>query len=60
MERKSLLAYACNRVYNGSNIHAGTEMIQTIYDAHPEAIEENCIASNIHYQRQYEHSSIGS
>ena len=27
MERKSLLAYACNRVYNGSNIHAGTEMI---------------------------------
>ena len=48
MERKSLLHFACNGVYNGSNIHAGTEMIQTIYDAHPEAIEENCNSSNIH------------
>ncbi|KAK1732315.1 ankyrin repeat domain-containing protein [Skeletonema marinoi] len=46
MERKSLLHFACNGVYNGSNFHAGTEMIQTIYDAHPEAIEENCISSD--------------
>eukprot|EP00984_Skeletonema_dohrnii_P037012 scaffold38615_cov155-Skeletonema_dohrnii-CCMP3373.AAC.2 len=48
MGRKSLLHFACNRAYNASNFHAGTEMIETIYDAHPEAIEENCISSNIH------------
>eukprot|EP00984_Skeletonema_dohrnii_P023860 scaffold12953_cov123-Skeletonema_dohrnii-CCMP3373.AAC.15 len=45
--RKSLLHCACNRVYNDSTIDAALEIIKAIYDAHPEAIEENRIASVI-------------
>eukprot|EP00985_Skeletonema_marinoi_P000356 scaffold126_cov142-Skeletonema_marinoi.AAC.12 len=37
----SLLHYACNLVYNDSNMVAGTQVIKVIYDAHPEAIEKN-------------------
>eukprot|EP00984_Skeletonema_dohrnii_P008975 scaffold3366_cov129-Skeletonema_dohrnii-CCMP3373.AAC.4 len=42
-----LLYFTCQRDYNDSNIHAALEVIQAIYDAHPEAIEDNAIASHI-------------
>ena len=37
----SLLRYACVVQHNVSSIEAGVQMIKAIYDAHPEAIEEN-------------------
>eukprot|EP00985_Skeletonema_marinoi_P018095 scaffold10048_cov66-Skeletonema_marinoi.AAC.3 len=43
-----LLHFACHREYTDSNIHAALEMIKIIYDAHPEAIEDNNITSDIH------------
>eukprot|EP00985_Skeletonema_marinoi_P006702 scaffold2911_cov73-Skeletonema_marinoi.AAC.3 len=49
---KSLLRFACHREYNDSNIEAAVEIIQAIYDAHPEAIEENRIASDIQLYHQ--------
>ena len=50
---KSLLRYACQQNYNDSNIDDGIEIVKIIYDAHPEAIEDNSIASNIqHYHQQ--------
>jgi hypothetical protein len=45
---RSLLYFACHREYNDSNIQAGIQIIEVIYDAHPEAIEKNDFASNIH------------
>eukprot|EP00984_Skeletonema_dohrnii_P035603 scaffold35595_cov189-Skeletonema_dohrnii-CCMP3373.AAC.1 len=49
----SLLHFACCMEYNDSTIDVGIQiMIKVIYDAHPEAIEEDCIASNI--QRWHE------
>eukprot|EP00984_Skeletonema_dohrnii_P011170 scaffold4432_cov108-Skeletonema_dohrnii-CCMP3373.AAC.3 len=57
---KSLLYYACRTGYNDSNIEAGIEAIKAIYDAHPEAIEENTIASNIHDRHQLVQSFINS
>ncbi len=46
---KSLLHFACDEMrYNSSKIEAGIEIIKAIYDAHPGAIEDNRIASNIH------------
>ena len=45
---RSLLYFACHREYNDSNIEAGIQIIKVIYDAHPEAIEDNEIMSNIH------------
>ena len=44
---RSLLYYACTREYNNSNITAGIQIIKTLYDAHPEAIENIRIVSNI-------------
>ena len=43
----SLLHYACGMQHNDSNIDAGIQMIKTLYDAHPEAIEDDRIAANI-------------
>jgi len=57
---ESLLYYACRAGYNDSNIEAGIEAIKAIYDAHPEAIEENTIASNIHDRHQLVQSFINS
>ena len=48
-QEKSLLHFACDKMrYNSSKIEAGIEIIKAIYDAHPGAIEDNRIASNIH------------
>jgi len=47
-----LLYWACRLDYTDSNIHAGIEVIQAIYDAHPEAIEDNSIASDIQRYHQ--------
>eukprot|EP00984_Skeletonema_dohrnii_P023521 scaffold12609_cov132-Skeletonema_dohrnii-CCMP3373.AAC.6 len=52
VNRMSLLHFACQRNYNDSNIEAGIQIIKAIYDAHPEAIEDNNIASNIHHWHQ--------
>jgi len=49
---ESLLYFACNLAYNDSNIEAGIQVIKGIYDAYPEAIEDNNIASNIHRYHQ--------
>ena len=52
---QSLLRVACGRKYNDSNIEAGIGMIETLYDAHPEAIESTRMAANIqsfHHQVQ--------
>jgi hypothetical protein len=38
--------------YTDSNIHAGIEVVKAIYDAYPEAIEENRIASSIQRYRE--------
>eukprot|EP00984_Skeletonema_dohrnii_P009537 scaffold3651_cov128-Skeletonema_dohrnii-CCMP3373.AAC.4 len=45
---KSLLHDACHREYTDSNIHVAFEIIQLIYDAHPEAIEDDEMVSDIH------------
>eukprot|EP00984_Skeletonema_dohrnii_P031478 scaffold24019_cov159-Skeletonema_dohrnii-CCMP3373.AAC.3 len=45
--RMSLLHCACFMEYNDSTVDAGIQIIKAIYDAHPEAIEEDCIASSI-------------
>ena len=44
----SLLHFACGKRYGHSNIEAGIQMIKVLFDAHPEAIEDNRIATNIH------------
>ena len=46
-QRRSLLHYACDEEYNETNVEAGIQMIETIFDAHPEAIEDNRITANI-------------
>jgi len=43
----SLLRVACELEPNDSNIEAGIQMIKEIYDAYPEAIEDDRIASDI-------------
>ena len=51
----SLLGYACGRQYNDSRIGAGIQMIEAIFDAHPEAIEDITISADIesfHHQVQ--------
>mmetsp|Transcript_21138 Transcript_21138/g.32636 ORF Transcript_21138/g.32636 Transcript_21138/m.32636 type:complete len:364 (+) Transcript_21138:497-1588(+) len=57
---KSLLHYACHLSYNDSNIEAALEVIHAIYDAHPEAIEENRIASDIQRYHQRVQTFINS
>ena len=44
---RSLLYYACRNQYNDSNIGAGIQMIETIFDAHPEAIGNTRMVDNI-------------
>eukprot|EP00984_Skeletonema_dohrnii_P018794 scaffold8870_cov126-Skeletonema_dohrnii-CCMP3373.AAC.1 len=56
----SSLHYACRKRYNDSNIEAALEVLQTIYDAHPEAIEENRIESTIHRYHQQVRAFINS
>ena len=51
-EGKSLLHFACEREFDDSNIKAGIQVIKIIYDAHPEAIEDNRIASDNHRYHQ--------
>ena len=41
---KSLLQYACGREYKDSNIETGIQIIRILFDAHPEAIENDRIA----------------
>ncbi|KAK1734110.1 ankyrin repeat domain-containing protein [Skeletonema marinoi] len=57
---KSLLHYACRKRYNDSNIDAALEIIEAIYDTHPEAIEENRIASDIQRYHQQVQTFINS
>eukprot|EP00984_Skeletonema_dohrnii_P030069 scaffold21178_cov98-Skeletonema_dohrnii-CCMP3373.AAC.9 len=52
VDGESLLKWACRKRYNDSTIAAALKVIETIYDAHPEAIEENRISSDI--QRYHE------
>eukprot|EP00984_Skeletonema_dohrnii_P037697 scaffold40039_cov205-Skeletonema_dohrnii-CCMP3373.AAC.1 len=48
----SLLYFACRWEYNDSTIEAALERIKVIYDAYPEAIEEDSIASTIRHYHQ--------
>jgi len=48
LERVSLFAWAYFLQYNDANIEVALEVIKAIYDAHPEAIETDIIASNIY------------
>ena len=57
---RSLLHYACRKEYIGSNIEAGIQIIGAIYDAYPEAIEKNGIASDIHRYHQQVQSFINN
>eukprot|EP00984_Skeletonema_dohrnii_P013471 scaffold5584_cov97-Skeletonema_dohrnii-CCMP3373.AAC.2 len=59
-KRKSLLHYACHTSYNDSNIEAALEIIEAIYDANPEAIEDNTITSTIESYHQQVQSFISS
>eukprot|EP00986_Skeletonema_menzelii_P001125 scaffold304_cov80-Skeletonema_menzelii.AAC.19 len=46
---RSLLDFACDKKYdNDSKIDAGIRIIKVLFDAHPQAIKSNRIASNIH------------
>ncbi len=54
----SLLQYACELGYDDSNIRAALQMITVIFDAHPEDIEDNNIASNIHRFHKHVQSFI--
>eukprot|EP00986_Skeletonema_menzelii_P010992 scaffold5514_cov139-Skeletonema_menzelii.AAC.1 len=49
---RPLLNFACQMKYNDSNIEAGIQIIKVLFDAHPQSIEDNSIASNIHRWRQ--------
>ena len=49
---RSLLRYSCSLTYTESNIEFALEMIKAIYDAYPEAIKRNRIASNIQHYHQ--------
>eukprot|EP00984_Skeletonema_dohrnii_P027407 scaffold16953_cov79-Skeletonema_dohrnii-CCMP3373.AAC.3 len=55
-----LLYCACQWDYTDSNIHAGIEMVKVIYDAHPEAIEDNNITSDIHRYHEQVQTLINS
>ena len=46
-QETSLIQYVCEQEYNDSNIEAGIQIIKAIYDAHPEAIEDDDFASDI-------------
>eukprot|EP00984_Skeletonema_dohrnii_P005581 scaffold1968_cov89-Skeletonema_dohrnii-CCMP3373.AAC.8 len=59
---KSLLQLACSLEYVDLSIEAGVQVqvIKTIYDAYPEAIEDNSISSNSDHWRQQVQSFISS
>ena len=46
--RRALLRFACRMPYNDSHIEAGIKTIEAIYNAHPEAIEDEKIAKYLH------------
>eukprot|EP00985_Skeletonema_marinoi_P006700 scaffold2911_cov73-Skeletonema_marinoi.AAC.1 len=48
----SLLEFACQGEFNDKTIEAALKVIEAIYDAHPEAIESNRIASSIQRYHQ--------
>ena len=48
----SLLRFACQGEYTDANIEAALQAIKIIYDAHPEAIDDNLIATNTHHFHQ--------
>ena len=54
----SLLELPCRLDYGDSIIEASLQIINIIYDAHPEAIEENDIVANIHDYHQQVQSFI--
>ena len=60
LEGRSLLHFACQLKCKGSSILAHFEVIKAIYNAHPEAIEDNRIASGTHKFRQQVQSFITS
>ena len=47
----SLLQCACSREYNDSNIKAGIQIINVIFDAHPEAIEDYELTSHRYHHQ---------
>ena len=46
-EGRPLLEFACRQLYNHSNIGAALEVIKILFDAHPEAIEDNAIVRGL-------------
>jgi hypothetical protein len=58
--RYSLLRFACRWEYKVPNIEVALQVIKVIYDAHPEAIEDNEIASDIHRYHQRVQTFINS
>eukprot|EP00574_Skeletonema_japonicum_P012914 CAMPEP_0201737164 /NCGR_PEP_ID=MMETSP0593-20130828/41658_1 /ASSEMBLY_ACC=CAM_ASM_000672 /TAXON_ID=267983 /ORGANISM="Skeletonema japonicum, Strain CCMP2506" /LENGTH=304 /DNA_ID=CAMNT_0048231079 /DNA_START=50 /DNA_END=964 /DNA_ORIENTATION=- len=52
IEGYSLFQVACVAEYDDSNIDAALEVIQVIFDAHPEAIKDNRIDTYIYYHDQ--------
>ena len=60
LEGSSLLHFACTMEYNESNIEAGIQMIKVIFDAHPEAIEDDRIMADIRRSLQQVRAFINS
>eukprot|EP00986_Skeletonema_menzelii_P005193 scaffold1837_cov124-Skeletonema_menzelii.AAC.11 len=58
--RMSSIHYACQCQYNDSNIEAGIQMIKLLYNAHPEAIEDYRIASDIQRYHQQVQTFVNS
>eukprot|EP00984_Skeletonema_dohrnii_P011394 scaffold4540_cov67-Skeletonema_dohrnii-CCMP3373.AAC.3 len=52
VDELSLLEFACQGEFNDKTIEAALKVIETIYDTHPEAIEEYLNASNIQSYHQ--------
>ena len=58
IDGQSLLHFACGNEYQ--NIEAGIQIIKTIFDAHPEAIEHHRIATDFHsFDQQVQAFIIG-
>ena len=59
----SLVHFVCAMEYNDSNIEVGIQMIQIIYNAHPESIEDNGIMSGMEEYHQevqvFVHTQLG-
>jgi len=56
----SLIHFACSLDYANSNIHVGIEVVKAIYDAHPEAIDDNRFRAEFLEYHQGVQSFIGS